>query len=251
MSGRTDDEFVRCLGALNKIRKIGTMLFDQQLWCWGQDIRRAEGNALLAYGFTKHRPPEGKHGSTAYEWRSSGRNRVVLWGFGFFYGDGDRGGLFLQRYKFAMGTPNRQQQLSIFRCLYGNRSNSLNLRSHVMWKRGIAFSACSLKVSHGWATTSGGLFLNTGLIIANGVLTHGRGNVFRHTRWLQSGMNSSNTCLHSLEAIDKHQAQIIIVLNNRPTMYVIGLPNHHTTLECHWVVMNRYIRRSVTHRNKV
>ena len=28
-------------------------------------------------------------------------------------------------------------------------------------------------------------------------------------------MNSLNTCFHSLEAIDKHQAQIIIVLNNR------------------------------------
>ncbi|MYA69964.1 hypothetical protein F4009_21450 [Candidatus Poribacteria bacterium] len=101
MSGRTDDASVCWLGTLNKVRKIATALLDQQLWCWGQDIRRADGNALLAYGFTKHQPPEGKHGSTAYEWRSSGRSRVILWGFGFFYGDGDRGGLFLQRYKFA------------------------------------------------------------------------------------------------------------------------------------------------------
>ena len=146
-----------------------------------------------------------------------------------FYGDSG--------FSMAMGTeegfsysvtnsrPIRQQQ-SIFRCPYGNRSNSLNLRSHVMWKRGVAFSACSLKVPHGWATTSGGLFLNTGLTIANGVLTHGRRNVFLHTRWLQSGINSSNTYFHSLEATDKHQAQIITVLNNRPTMYVIGLSNH-------------------------
>ena len=101
MSGRTDNESTPWSGALNKVRKIGTTLLDQQLWCWGQDIRRAEGNALLAYGFTKHRAPEGKHGSPAYEWRGSGRSRVILWGFGFFYGDGDRGGLFLQRYKFA------------------------------------------------------------------------------------------------------------------------------------------------------
>ena len=146
-----------------------------------------------------------------------------------FYGDSG--------FSMAMGTeegfsysvtnsrPNRQQRL-IFRCPCGNRSNSLSLRSHVMWKRGVAFSACSLKVSHGWATTSGGLFLNTGLTIANGVLTHGRRNVFLHTRWLQSGMNSSNTYFHSLEAIDKHPAQIIIVLNNRPAMYIVGLPNH-------------------------
>ena len=67
MSGRTGDESARWLGALNNVRKIGTTLLDQQLWCWGQDIRRTEGNALLAYGFTKHRPLEGKHGSTAYE----------------------------------------------------------------------------------------------------------------------------------------------------------------------------------------
>ena len=48
MSGRTGDDSSRWLDALNKVSKIGTTL-DQQLWCWGQDIRRAEGNALLAY----------------------------------------------------------------------------------------------------------------------------------------------------------------------------------------------------------
>ena len=89
MSGRTEDESTRWLVALNKVRKTGTLLLDQQLWCWGQDIRRVDGNALLAYGFTRHRPPEGEHGSPAYEWRGSGRSRVILWGFGFFYGDGD------------------------------------------------------------------------------------------------------------------------------------------------------------------
>ena len=101
MSGRTEDESTQWLVALNKVRKTGTLLLDQQLWCWGQDIRRVDGNALLAYGFTRHRPPEGKHGSPAYEWRGSGRSRVILWGFGFFYSDGGRRGIFLRRYKFA------------------------------------------------------------------------------------------------------------------------------------------------------
>ena len=101
MSCRTEDESTRWLVALNKVRKTGTMLLDQQLWCWGQDIRRVDGNALLAYGFTRHRPPEGNHGSPAYEWYGSDRRRVILWGFGFFYGDEVRGGIFLQRYKFA------------------------------------------------------------------------------------------------------------------------------------------------------
>ena len=97
MSGRTDGESARWSGALNKVRKIGTTLLDQQLWCWGQDIRRAEGNALLAYRFTKHRAPEGKPGSTAYEWRGSGRSRVILWGFGLFYGDGDHRSHMIQK----------------------------------------------------------------------------------------------------------------------------------------------------------
>ena len=124
MSGRTDDASTRWSGALNKVRKIGTTLLDQQLWCWGQDIRRAEGNALLAYGFTKHRPPEGKHGSTAYEWRGSGSSRVILWGFGFFYGDGDRGGLFLQRYKFApKQTASDKHQADIIIVLNNRRNN--------------------------------------------------------------------------------------------------------------------------------
>ena len=101
MSGRIEDESTQWLVALNKVRKTGTLLLDQQLWCWGQDIRRVDGNALLAYGFTRHRPPEGKHGSPAYEWRDSGRSRIVLWGFGFFYGDGGRRGLFLRRHNFA------------------------------------------------------------------------------------------------------------------------------------------------------
>ena len=41
MSGRTGDESARWLGALNNVGKTGTTLLDQQLWCWGQDIRRA------------------------------------------------------------------------------------------------------------------------------------------------------------------------------------------------------------------
>lgn len=31
----------------------GTVLFDQQFWCWGQDVRREGGNALLLYGLER------------------------------------------------------------------------------------------------------------------------------------------------------------------------------------------------------
>ena len=28
---------------------------EQQLWCWGRDVERPEGNLLMAYGFERHR----------------------------------------------------------------------------------------------------------------------------------------------------------------------------------------------------
>lgn len=47
-------------------------LFDQQLWCWGQVIRRPEGNLLLAYGMTRQRLPETIKGSSLYRYRLLG-----------------------------------------------------------------------------------------------------------------------------------------------------------------------------------
>ena len=33
-------------------------LYSQQVWCWGRDICRKEGNWLLEYGFRRTKPPE-------------------------------------------------------------------------------------------------------------------------------------------------------------------------------------------------
>lgn len=145
MSGRTEDESARWLGALNKIRKIGTTLLDQQLWCWGQDIRRADGNALLAYVLADI---DRRQASTEVLLMSG----VALVEAELFYGDsgfstamGDEEGF---SYGVTNSRLNRQHRL-IFRCRYGIWVNSQNLHSHVMWKRGVAFLVCSPKVLHG------------------------------------------------------------------------------------------------------
>jgi hypothetical protein len=78
----------------------GAALFHQQMWCWGYDIRRPEGNLLLTYGFKRERPPEGVHGSSAYILHTPERREITLWGFGLFLAQDRQGSLFLPRYGF-------------------------------------------------------------------------------------------------------------------------------------------------------
>lgn len=72
-----------------------TELLDWQLWYWGQDIHHANGNALLAFGFERHRgPDDGTHRSTAYRLATNGTTgthpngsleglcELTAWGFG-------------------------------------------------------------------------------------------------------------------------------------------------------------------------
>lgn len=83
------------------VRKTGTALFDQQMWCWGQDIRCPEGNLLLAYGLTRKPPPETVKGSSRYHWSGSETHQLLLWGFGLAYMQIGTGGLFLKRFGFT------------------------------------------------------------------------------------------------------------------------------------------------------
>ncbi|GAB4203878.1 MAG: hypothetical protein OHK0022_28460 [Roseiflexaceae bacterium] len=84
-----------------ELRRAGRDLLHQQCWCWGCDIRREGGNLLLEYGFARRRPPAGVQGSSLYTC-GCGTDRVAaLWGFGLFYGDPARGGLFLRRFEFT------------------------------------------------------------------------------------------------------------------------------------------------------
>jgi hypothetical protein len=82
-----------------EIRLWGGALLHQQCWCWGQDVRRAEGNLLMEYGFARRRPPEGCKGSTAY-FQEDACGALALWGFGIFFGQGECG-LHLGRYGWA------------------------------------------------------------------------------------------------------------------------------------------------------
>lgn len=95
-----------CLPA--PVRRQGTALLNQQFWLWGQDIRRAEGNALLRHGFTRQRPPAGVRGSSAYTLDLGAGRAVTLWGFGFAYRDPAAGSLYVSRFRLApllLGTP--------------------------------------------------------------------------------------------------------------------------------------------------
>ncbi|MEM8945330.1 MAG: hypothetical protein AAGD11_09115 [Planctomycetota bacterium] len=85
-----------------ELRKYGVNLLSQQIWCWGQDILRAEGNWLLEIGFERVEAPEDREScSSVYTLELPRERRVVLRGFGVFYGDDALGGVFLPRFEFA------------------------------------------------------------------------------------------------------------------------------------------------------
>ena len=77
----------------------GERLLHEQCSLWGADVRRAEGNLLLEYGFERYRPPKEINGCSQYILNLDGSRRVCLWGFGLFYGG--RRGIHLGRYDFA------------------------------------------------------------------------------------------------------------------------------------------------------
>lgn len=77
-------------------------LLSQQVWCWGRDILRPEGNWLLELGFDRIEPPADREDcSSVYTLELPFGRRVMLRGFGVFYGDVQRGGVFLPRYEFC------------------------------------------------------------------------------------------------------------------------------------------------------
>ena len=84
-----------------QLQDEGVRLLSQQVWCWGRDIRRPEGNWLLEIGFDRIEPPADREECSSVYALSMPRKRcVVLRGFGVFYGDGHLGGVFLPRFKF-------------------------------------------------------------------------------------------------------------------------------------------------------
>lgn len=88
----------------SKVRKLGSKLLDQQMWCWGRDIVRPGGNALISYGFVRERPPEGVTASSSYVFHPAPGREFKVWGFGLLYSEaslGDLGGVYLGRRGFS------------------------------------------------------------------------------------------------------------------------------------------------------
>ncbi|MEM4285406.1 MAG: hypothetical protein QW684_04285 [Candidatus Nitrosocaldus sp.] len=74
-------------------------LIDLMLWNIGRDIE-CDGNLLLLFGFTRHRPPAPEKGSSRYHIFFEGYE-VVLWGFGMMVIDHDGISIFINRHRYV------------------------------------------------------------------------------------------------------------------------------------------------------
>ena len=85
----------------NKKRSDSVDLFSQQIWCWGRDILRTEGNWLIHYGFDGIYPPAEKAGcKNIYSLSLSSSKNLILRGFGAIFSDQDFGTIFVPRTDF-------------------------------------------------------------------------------------------------------------------------------------------------------
>ncbi len=76
-------------------------LFDQQVWCWGEDVKRDKGNLLIACGFERTPPPKGQEKFGSLYARRIGRGgQVMLRGWGLLISDRTHGAICLMRYEF-------------------------------------------------------------------------------------------------------------------------------------------------------
>ncbi len=76
-------------------------LLSQQVWCWGRDIERIEGNWLMEIGFERIEPTfRCENYDSIYSLELSNGKRVILRAFGVFYGNNQKEGIYLPRYEF-------------------------------------------------------------------------------------------------------------------------------------------------------
>ena len=86
-------------------------LLSQQVWCWGQDIERSEGNWLMEIGFDRIEPEfKCDHCDSIYTLELPNGKRVMLRAFGVFYGNDQKEGIYLPRYDFL---PKYSRRLNI------------------------------------------------------------------------------------------------------------------------------------------
>ena len=79
-------------------------LLSQQIWYWGQDIRRKQGNLLVEFGFQRVKPPaDVEIEDSVYTLNLTENRSIILRGFGVYYRDNAHGVIFLPRYEFIPG----------------------------------------------------------------------------------------------------------------------------------------------------
>jgi hypothetical protein len=99
MSNNASTHTARRLYLPSRVRSLGRKLLTQQCWCWGLDVRHAQGNALCRRGFERFPAPDGERGATTYL-RVQNGVALALWGFGIWYGEAASGAIFLGRFDF-------------------------------------------------------------------------------------------------------------------------------------------------------
>lgn len=75
-------------------------LLHQECYCWGADIRRAQGNLLIESGFTRSKHPDDPKRSSQYTKCLSSGEMVQLFAFGVRWFSGGTQGVFINRYRF-------------------------------------------------------------------------------------------------------------------------------------------------------
>ena len=83
----------------NHATQTAKMLIDQQMWCWGCDVKRAGGNLLSLHGADKRPSPNPRYNS-AYVFQLDEKTVLNLWGWGLWIACPRRGSLFIGRSRF-------------------------------------------------------------------------------------------------------------------------------------------------------
>ncbi len=83
------------------IQRIAVPLIDQQMWFWGCDVRRTQGNLLVAYGAHKRPSPDARYHS-AYTFHLDDHAVLSVWGWGLWLAHPAKGSLFISRSRFRV-----------------------------------------------------------------------------------------------------------------------------------------------------
>lgn len=115
----------------HRFRHRAAALFDQQMWCFGRDIVRSNGNVLLDLGMCRYRPSDPSRSSTLYTAAVEPGGSLFLWGFGAMYAEPNLGGVFVRRYGFAPRLTNRESAVGVFAPeQLGRLTNPVTVRDH-------------------------------------------------------------------------------------------------------------------------